>query len=114
MGDPGDTPLTVVVQLQSAYFTFPNGSEQTVTLDRPNQLVTFVVKATATGQKHPIKLFVKAPSGRMLDKTLLAVRTAAINVIALIVTVAAALGLVALWIRRLLRLRRSRRGSHAA
>jgi hypothetical protein len=113
MGDPGTTPLTVIVQLRSAWFSFPNAT-QTVTLDRPNQVVTFVVKATAGSQEHPIVMVVRAPSGRVLDSRTLAVRTAAVNLIALVVTAAAALGLVVLWARRLLRLRRSRRGSHAA
>ena len=114
MGDPGSTPLTVVVQLRSAWFRFPDGSAQTVTLQAPNQVVKFRVEATAGSQEHPIVMMVRSPSGRLLDQpTTLAVRTAAVNLIALIVTAAAALGLVVLWTRRLLRVRR-RRGSHAA
>lgn len=112
MGDPGPTPLTVVVQLQSAYFTFPDGATQTVTLDRPNQVVSFRVSATAGSQDHAIRMRVRAPSpsGLFLDQQFLAVHTATVNAIALGVTLAAALGLVLLWARRLVR---RRRGAHA-
>ncbi len=108
MGDPGPTPLRVVVQLRSAWFRFPDGSVQTVVLDRPNQVVTFRVEATAGSQGHSIQLLVRAPppSGRPIDQHALVVRTAAVNGFALMITVAAALGLVLLWTRRLVRSRR--------
>ena len=64
MGDPGDTPLKIVVQLRSAWFRFPDGDQQIVTLTRPNQVVSFRVTATAGGQAHPIQMLVRAPSGR--------------------------------------------------
>jgi hypothetical protein len=110
MGDPGDTPLKIVVQLRSAWFRFPEGPTQIVTLTRPNQVVSFRVTATAGGQAHPIQLLVRAPSGRPLDqpKTLV-VRTAAVSRVALVITVLAALGLAVLWARRLLRVRRFKR-----
>jgi hypothetical protein len=109
MGDPGDTPLKIVVQLRSAWFRFPEGPTQVVTLTGPNQVVSFRVTATAGGQAHPIQLLVRAPSGRALDEpqTLL-VRTAAVSRVALVITVLAALGLGLLWTRRLLRVRRSK------
>ena len=109
MGDPGDTPLKIVVQLRSAWFRFPDGRTQIVTLTEPNQVVSFRVTATAGGQAHPIQLLVRAPSGRALDdpQTLL-VRTAAVSRVALVITVLAALGLGVLWARRLLRVRRSK------
>ena len=114
MGDPGPTPLKIVVQLRSAWFRFPQGATQVVTLSRPNQVVSFRVQATAGGQAHPIQLLVRAPSGRPLDDPqTLVVRTAAVNTIALVITVAAALGLAVLWARRLIRLRRSRRDAGA-
>jgi uncharacterized protein DUF6049 len=102
MGDPGETPLRVVVQLRSARLRFPQGAERTVTLARPNQIVTFLVEATATGQSS-IQVVVRAPSGRPIQLGTLVVRSTAVNRIALIVTLAAALALVALWSRRLFR-----------
>jgi hypothetical protein len=109
MGDPGATPLRVVVQLRSAWFRFPDGSIKTVVLTHPNQVVSFHVEATAGSQGHTIQLLVRAPqpSGRPIDQHALVVRTAAVNRFALIITAVAALGLVILWTRRLIRSRRS-------
>ena len=107
MGDPGSTPMKLTVQLRSAWFRFPDGASQTIVLDRPNQIVSFRVEATAGSQGHPIQMLVSAPSGRVLDSQLLVVRTASVSRIALAITVLAALGLVVLWARRILRRRRS-------
>ncbi len=107
MGDPGSTPVKVVIQLRSPWFDFPDGSTQTVTLDHPNQIVSFRVEATAGSQGHPIQMLVSAPSGRLLFQEPLVVRTAAVSRIALLITVLAAAGLVILWARRIVRRRRS-------
>lgn len=104
MGDPGPVPLRVEVQLRSAWFRFPQGNTQLVTLDQTNQVVNFRVEATASSQGHSIEMIVSAPTGRALGKPqTLVVRSAAVNRIALYITIAAALGLVALWSRRLVR-----------
>ena len=115
MGNPGTTPMKIVVQLRSAWFTFPDGATQTITLDRPNQIVSFRVEATAGSQAHPIQMLISAPSpsGRLLYSAPLAVRTTSISGIALLITVLAALGLVVLWVRRILRRRGSRSRSAA-
>ena len=110
MGNPGSTPMKLVVQLRSAWFTFPDGATRTITVDRPNQIVSFRVQATAGGQAHPILMLVSSPSGRLLYSAPLAVRTTSISGIALLITVLAAVGLVVLWVRRILR----RRGSRSA
>jgi hypothetical protein len=102
MGDPGDTPLRVQIQLRSARFDFPDGNEQTVTLTEPDQVVVFNVVAKAAGSQT-IKVRTRAPSGRVLDESNLTVRTTAVNSIAVIITGAAALLLVALWSRRYFR-----------
>jgi hypothetical protein len=107
MGDPGPTPMKLVVQLRSAWFNFPDGSTQTVTLDRPNQIISFRVEATAGSQGHPIQMLISAPSGRLLFQEPLVVRTAAVSRIALLITVLAAATLVVLWVRRIVRRRRS-------
>ncbi len=106
MGDPGDTPLTVQIQLRSSQFEFPDGNEQTVTLRVPDQIVTFTVQAKAAGTQT-IRMRTRAPSGRPLDERNLAVRTTAVNSIALVITGAAGLLLVALWSRRYFRRPRS-------
>jgi hypothetical protein len=107
MGDPGPTPMKLIVQLRSAWFRFPNGSTQTVTLERPNQIVSFRVEANAGSQGHPIQMLVSAPSGRLLYQQALVVRTSSVSAIALLITVLAAIGLVILWVRRIIRRRRS-------
>jgi hypothetical protein len=106
MGDPDGLPLRFDVQLRSNRFRFPDGDRQTVTLTAPNQIVTFLASAKATGQS-PIQVIVRAPSGRPIRQATLIVRSTAVNHIALGVTIAAALVLVALWSRRLFRRRTS-------
>ncbi len=103
MGDPGATPLTVQVVLRSASFEFPGGSQQTVTLEGPDEIVTFDVVAKAGGPQT-IRVKTRAPSGRDLGEDQnLAVRTTAVNGVALWITIAAGGLLVLLWSRRLFR-----------
>ena len=104
MGDPGSTPLTVTVQLEAAQFDFPDGAQQRVVLSRPNQIVTFRVIARAAG-RNPLKVVVFSPSGRAISDQTIVVRTTAVNGIALVVTAAAALGLLLLYGRRWVRRR---------
>ncbi len=104
LSDPGNQPLRVIVQLSSTRLRFPEGSKQSVILHGPDQIVTFRVEAQGTGQSPVIvKVFLFAPSGLLLSSTTLTVRSTAFNRVALAVTIAAALGLVALWARRFLR-----------
>ena len=103
MGDPGPTPLTVQVLLRSAAFEFPNGAQQTVTLEGPDEIVTFDVLAKVGGPQT-IRVKTRAPSGRDLGEDQnLAVRTTAVNSVALWITIAAGVVLLLLWSRRLIR-----------
>ena len=103
MGDPGSTPLTVQVVLRSASFEFPAGAQQTVTLEGADQIVTFDVVAKAGGPQT-IRVKTRAPSGRDLGEDQnLAVRTTAVNGVALWITVGAGGLLLLLWSRRLFR-----------
>lgn len=105
MGDPGVSPLTVRVQLRSSSFEFPGGAIQTVTLTGPDQIVTFDIIAKVGGPQT-IRVKTKAPSGRDLgDDQNLAVRTTAVNAVALWITVSAGVVLLLLWSRRLVRRR---------
>jgi hypothetical protein len=114
MGDPGDHAYHVTVELRSQYFTFPNGDQQDITVDQPGVPVSFDVIATSSGQ-NPIYLSVRDPNGRVVpinpdgstNPIAIAVRTTAVNSIALLVTVLAALALVALYLRRWFRRRRT-------
>ena len=113
MGDPGDHTYHVTVELRSQDFTFPDGDQQDVTVDRPGVPVSFDVIANTSGQ-NSIYLSVHDPNGRVVpinpdgstNPIPIAVRTTAVNSIALLVTVLAALALVALYIRRWFRRRR--------
>jgi hypothetical protein len=103
MGDPGPTPLTVQIVLRSASFEFPAGAEQTVTLEGADEIVTFDVIAKAGGPQT-IRVKTRAPSGRDLGEDQnLAVRTTAVNSVALWITIGAGLVLLLLWSRRLIR-----------
>ncbi len=108
MGDPGDTPLRVTIELIGSAFSFPNGSSQSVVVDRPGTIVSFPVVANTSGQ-NPIQIVVRAPNGRQVPTTpiTISVRTTTVNHIALLVTIAAGLGLLALYSRRWFRRRTS-------
>jgi len=113
MGDPGDRAYHVSVELHSQYFTFPGGDQQDVVVDQPGESLSFRVTASASGQ-NPIYLSVRDPNGSIVpvndgttDPIVIAVRSTAVNSIALLVTVLAALGLVALYARRWFRRRRT-------
>ncbi|HEX9257380.1 MAG TPA: DUF6049 family protein [Actinomycetota bacterium] len=100
MGDPGPIPLRVTIQLQSSQFEYPGGDEQTVLLERPDQVVTFHVVAKAAGQ-NPILVDVTAPNGDEIgEPQAIVVRSTAVNHIALLVTLAAAGVLALLYSRR--------------
>jgi hypothetical protein len=104
MGDPGALPIRFTLQLRSNRFRFPGGDLQTVTLTQPNQIVTFDATALASGQ-GTIQVVLRAPSGRAIRQTTLNVSSRSVNRIALLVTGAAALVLVGLWSRRLVKRR---------
>ncbi|HEV8564837.1 MAG TPA: hypothetical protein VGR41_07965 [Actinomycetota bacterium] len=104
LGDPGDRILNVVIELSSSRLRFPQGSERSVRITEPDQIVFFPVETTSTGQITVVAV-VKAPlpSGRTVAETNLIIRSTAYSRIALIVTGGAALALVLLWARRFIR-----------
>jgi hypothetical protein len=100
MGDPGDTPLRVTIELRSNSFTFPNGPRQTVTIDRPGEVVEFSVLATSSGQ-NAIQILTLAPNGRPIAAPInITVRSTATNRIALLITLVAGAALLLLYSRR--------------
>ncbi len=103
-GSPGP-PLTVTIELASAQLRFPE-STRTVTIDGNDQVVTFPVQATGAGQGS-VTVHVLAPNGRELSETTFVVRSTAFNRVAIAITLAAALALVVLWVRRLVARRRT-------
>jgi hypothetical protein len=111
MGDPGDTPVRVTVELVAKDFSFPEGSSQSVLLDGPGRILEFQVVANTSGQ-NPIQVWVRAPNGQPLTDppgpaTTIVVRTTTVNHIALLVTIGAGLGLLVLYSRRWFRRRKN-------
>jgi hypothetical protein len=102
LGDPGNRELNVTLQLSSSHLTFPRGDTRSVRITQPHQIVFFPVEATTTG-RFTVQVQVIAPSGRVVTQTNLIVQSTTYNRIALLVTAGAALALVLLWARRLLR-----------
>ena len=67
LGNTGDEPLNVVMQLESSKVAFPDG-DQPVTL-RPNDETNIVVPVEARSNgTSPITLTVTTPAGNMLDE----------------------------------------------
>jgi hypothetical protein len=104
MGDPGDRVLNVTVRLESGRVDFLDGEERTVRLDQANQVITFPVEVKAAGPSD-IEVSVISPNGAVLSRSVLVVRSTAVNPIALIITTGAGLVLLGLWSRRLFRRR---------
>jgi hypothetical protein len=104
MGDPGKRVLNVRVELASGRVEFLDGNMRSVRLDQPNQVITFRVEVKAAGPSN-INVLVISPNGAILSRSVLLVRSTAVNPIALIITAGAGLVLVGLWSRRLFRRR---------
>ena len=98
-------PVSVDVHLLSPHLTI--GGEQTrqLTLTEPQQAITFDVELKTTGE-FPVQVELLAPSGRPISDTTIAVRSTAYNRIAVVITIGAAIALLALWGRRFLPSRR--------
>jgi hypothetical protein len=102
MGDPGPAPLRVRVEFRSPWFRFPDGDGVDLTLERPGQIVPMDVEAAAGGRRA-IRVLIRAPNGTVISEGNVLVSSTSANRIALIITGGAALGLAALWSRRLWR-----------
>jgi len=106
MGDPGGMTLRATIELQGSHFTFPDGNIVPVEISEPGTVKHVRVVATSSGQNQ-IQIVTKAPDGRPIaDVITISVRSTAANTIALVVTLAAAVGLLLLYARRWFRRRR--------
>jgi hypothetical protein len=99
-------PMSVTIELKSSQLRFPEGPVQDATIDGEDRSVVFPVEATGAGQGS-VQVIVRAPNGRVLNESTFVVRSTAFNRVALAITVAAALALVALWLRRVIARRRT-------
>lgn len=105
MGDPGGRVLNVKIELASGRVDFLDGNVRPIRLDQANQVVTFRAEVKAAGPSN-IDVLVTSPTGQILTRGVLVVRSTAVNPIALIITAGAGLVLIGLWSRRLFRRRR--------
>jgi hypothetical protein len=108
MGDPGGTPLTVTIALQSSSFTFPKGNSRTDIVAAPGEVWPFDVRATSSG-KGAILIRTIAPNGKEIAPPItVTAQSTAVNGVALLITGLAALGLLLLYARRWWRRRTNR------
>ena len=71
-----------------------------VVLNRPRQALSFPVLAQTTG-RFPVRILLRTPRGAHIAESRIVVRSTALNTRALLITIAAALFLLFLWVRRL-------------
>ena len=102
----GSLPLRVTVQLASPRLQFTTGASKTLVLVQPQQTLTFDVTVQSYA-RFPVEVLVKTPNGQPMTQSTIFVRSTAFNKVALLITIAAALVLLALWVRRLARERSS-------
>ena len=97
-----DYPVRLRVTLRSPRLEFLEGASQEVVLDGETHALTFRVRAQTTG-RFPVRILVDTPGGRRISESQIVVRSTAYNLVALAVTVGAALFLALWWGRRLWR-----------
>lgn len=93
--------VRIRVVLESPRLEFLEGDSREVVLDRPVQAFTFPVRAQTTG-RFPVTIRLETPGGAPIGQSRLVVRSTAYNVLALVITLGAALFLAAWWARRFL------------
>jgi Family of unknown function (DUF6049) len=101
IGNEADYPMDVRVVLRAPGLTFLGGSSRLVKLTRPEQQLTFPVRAERTG-RFPVVVEVQTPRGAEIAESRILVRSTAYNRVALVVTIGAALFLALWWSRRFL------------
>jgi hypothetical protein len=101
IGNEADYPMDVRVVLRAQGLTFLGGSSRLVKLTRPEQQLTFPVRAERTG-RFPVVVEVQTPGGAEIAESRILVRSTAYNRVALVVTIGAALFLALWWSRRFL------------
>jgi len=96
-------PIRMVVRLiASSQLTFLHGNRQTVTIQpRASRLLSFTVQTRTTG-RFPVSVQLYTPAGLQITESQMIVRSTAYNRVALVVTLGAALFLMAWWGRRFL------------
>jgi hypothetical protein len=92
--------VTVVLNLSSDKFTFPNGADRTMVLNHPTTSVRIEARARTSGDRLPIDVTLLTPDGRLaISHTVLTVHSTEISIVGIALTVLAALVLLVWWIR---------------
>jgi hypothetical protein len=93
--------VRIRVVLLSPRLEFLEGDSRDVVLERPVQAFTFPVRAQTTG-RFPVTVRLETPDGAAIAESQIVVRSTAYNLLALAITLGAALFLAAWWGRRFL------------
>jgi hypothetical protein len=93
--------VRIRVVLLSPRLEFLEGDSRKVVLDRRVQVFTFPVRAQTTG-RFPVAVRLETLRGALIAESQIVVRSTAYNLLALVITLGAALFLAAWWGRRLL------------
>jgi hypothetical protein len=102
-------PVHVVISLASDKFVFPDGSSQSLTLDRATTSVRMVAQARTAGDRLPIDVTLSTPDGQLtFARTELTVHSTAISFVGVALTVLAGAVLLAWWVRTWYKSRRRR------
>ncbi|MDQ4005699.1 MAG: DUF6049 family protein, partial [Actinomycetota bacterium] len=96
-----DYPVRVNLTLSSPRLTFLEGGSRVVTLEQAQQAFVFPVRAQTTG-RFPVEVRVATPTGMPIASSTIVIRSTAYNRVALVLTIGAAVFLLAWWGRRLL------------
>ncbi|HXY73023.1 MAG TPA: hypothetical protein VEM41_10795, partial [Actinomycetota bacterium] len=88
--------------VSASQLTFPHGNRRTITIAaHGSQFLSFAVQTKTTG-RFPVSVQIFTRAGRQIAETQMIVRSTAYNLVALVVTLGAALFLLAWWGRRFL------------
>ena len=95
-----DHVVSAKVELVSSRLRFPSGASRDLTLDPGETRVLVFEAAARTTGTFPVKVAVLTPTGGPMSETTITVRSTAFNRVALLITLAAVVVLVFVWVRR--------------
>ena len=105
--------VTVVMTLSSDKFSFPQGNSRRLRLDRPITPVRVQARARTSGDRLPVEITLRTPNGQLvIAHAQLTVRSTAISLVGIALTVLAGLTLLLWWARTWRRGRRRRPRAH--
>ena len=92
--------VKVVVSLESDKFTFPDGTERTLVLDRSTTPVRIEARSRTSGDRLPVGVTLTTPDGQLvIARAALTVHATSISLVGVALTALAALVLLVWWVR---------------